>query len=62
MFCIWVVWCVYANLSVLLIVQWLGVGVAFADERINQQQKQHVEQQCTHNRQVDDDGHLGQTD
>lgn len=49
-------------LGVLLIVQRLGVGVMFADKRINQQQKQHVEQQCTHDRQVDNDGYLGKKD
>lgn len=53
--------CLNANLRVLLIVQRLGVGVVFADKRIHQEQEQHVEQQCTHNRQVNDDGYLGYT-
>ena len=42
--------------------QWLCVGVMFADERIDQQQEQPVEQQGAHNRQVDDDGYLRQTE
>lgn len=45
-------------LRVLLIVQRLGIWVLFANKRVNQQQEQHVEQQCTHNRQVNDDGYL----
>lgn len=53
--------CLNIYLRVLLIVQWLGVGVMLADKRINQQQEQHVEQQCAHNRQVNDDGYLKQT-
>lgn len=46
------------DLRVLLVVQRLGVRVVFADEGINQEQEQHVEQQSTHHRQVDDDGYL----
>lgn len=49
-------------LRVLLIVQWLGVGVVFADERVDQQQEQHIEQQRTHHREVNDDGYLGWTE
>lgn len=45
-------------LTVFLVVQRLSVGVMFPDERINKEQEQHVEQQCTHNRQVNDDGYL----
>lgn len=45
-------------LRVLLVVQWLGVGVMFANKRIDQQKEQHVEQQSTHHRQVNDDGYL----
>ncbi len=54
--------CLNGYLRVLLVVQWLGVGVMFANKRIYQQQEKHVEQQCTHNRQVNDDGDLGQTE
>lgn len=49
-------------LRVLFVVQWLGVRVMFTDKRINKQQEEHVEQQCTHNRQVNDNGHLAHTE
>lgn len=45
-------------LRILLIVQWLCVRVLFADKRIHQQKKQHVEEQCTQNGKVDDNCHF----
>lgn len=49
-----------SHLCVLFVVQRLGVRVVFANQRIHQQQEEHVEQQSTNDRQVDDDGDLGQ--
>lgn len=50
-----------SHLCVLFVVQRLGVRVVFANQRIHQQQEEHVEQQSANDRQVDDDGDLGQT-
>lgn len=48
-----------SHLRVLLVVQRLSVRVVFANQRIHQQQEEHVEQQSANHRQVDDDGDLG---
>lgn len=45
-------------LTLLLIVQPLGVGVRLPDQRVHQHQEGHVEQEGAHHRQVDDDDDL----